>query len=90
LPGLVPGRPVPGRASVLTAGKNMMIMGSSALTVNLMRMGLVDEVRIMVNPVILGDGKSLFRTAERTSLTLLETRSFRSGNVLLRYQPAAR
>ena len=71
-------------------GKNMMILGSSALTVTLMGMGLVDEVRIMVNPVILGDGKSLFRAAERTSLTLLETRSFRSGNVLLRYQAAAR
>ena len=71
-------------------GKNMMIMGSSALTVSLMGMGLVDEVRVMVSPVVLGDGKSLFRTAERISLTLLEARSFRSGNVLLRYQPAAR
>jgi dihydrofolate reductase len=71
-------------------GKNMMIMGSSALTVSLMGMGLVDEVRVMVSPVVLGDGKSLFRTAERISLTLLEGRSFRSGNVLLRYQPAAR
>jgi hypothetical protein len=36
-------------------------------------------------------GKSLFRTAtDRISLTLLEPRSFRSGNVLLRYQPAGR
>jgi hypothetical protein len=44
----------------------------------------------MVSPVVLGDGKSLFRTAERVTMTLLEARSFRSGNVLLRYQPAAR
>jgi len=42
-------------------------------------------------PVVLGDGKSLFRTApERVSLNLLQARPFRSGNVLLRYQPAAR
>ena len=60
--------------------KNMLIMGSSALTVSLIGMGLVDEVRVMVSPVVLGDGKSLFRTAaERISLTLLETKPFRSG-----------
>jgi hypothetical protein len=45
----------------------------------------------MVNPVVLGDGKSLFRTAgDRISLKLLRTRPFSSGNVLLSYQPAAR
>jgi dihydrofolate reductase len=72
-------------------GKNMLIMGSSALTVSLIGMGLVDEVRVMVSPVVLGDGKSLFRTAaERISLTLLQAESFRSGNVLLRYRPAVR
>jgi dihydrofolate reductase len=51
-------------------GKNMLIMGSSALTASLIGMGLVDEVRVMVSPVVLGDGKSLFRTAaKRISLT---------------------
>jgi len=45
----------------------------------------------MVSPVVLGDGKSLFRTAaERISLTQLQARSFGSGNVLLSYRPAAR
>ena len=72
-------------------GKAMMIMGSSALTVSLIGMGLVDEVRVVVSPVVLGGGKSLFRTApERFSLTLLQARSFDSGNVLLSYRPAAR
>src|SRR5262245_47323272 len=71
-------------------GKNMMILGSSALTVSLIGMGLVDEVRVMVTPVVLGDGKSLFRTAaDRINLRPLRPRSFRSGNVLLRYQPVA-
>jgi dihydrofolate reductase len=54
-------------------------------------MGLVDEVRIMVNPVVLGAGKSVFRTAsERISLKLTKSRAFNSGNVLLYFQLAAR
>jgi dihydrofolate reductase len=51
-------------------------------------MGLVDELRIMVNPLILGAGKSMFRTAdERIPLRLVRTRPFESGNVLLHYEP---
>jgi dihydrofolate reductase len=72
-------------------GKDIAILGSSDLTVSLLQMGLVDEVRIMVNPVVLGAGKSVFRTAgERISLKLLKSRPFNSGNVLLYYQPADR
>lgn len=72
-------------------GKDMVIMGSSNLTVSLLDMGLVDELRIMVNPVVLGDGKSLFTTAKgRIGLKLLRTRPFESGNVLLVYQPDGR
>jgi len=72
-------------------GKDIAIFGSFDLTVSLLRLGLVDELRIMVSPVVLGDGLSLFRTAiERIGLRLLEARPFRSGNVLLTYQPASR
>jgi dihydrofolate reductase len=72
-------------------GKDIAILGSSALTVDLLPSGLVDELRIMVSPIILGTGKSLFKTAdERIGLTLLEARPFTSGNVLLRYTPAMR
>ncbi len=72
-------------------GKDIAILGSSNLTVGLLQMGLVDELRIMVNPVVLGEGKSLFETAdEKIGLTLLKTRLFDSGNVLLYYQPMAR
>jgi dihydrofolate reductase len=71
-------------------GKDMAIFGSSDLTVSLLRMGLLDELRIMVHPVILGAGKSLFRTAdERIRLKLERSRPFKSGNVLLYYEPAA-
>jgi dihydrofolate reductase len=72
-------------------GKDIAILGSSDLTVSLLQMGLVDEVRIMVNPVVLGAGNSVFTTAdERIGLELLRSRPFSSGNVLLYYQPAAR
>ncbi len=70
-------------------GKDIAVFGSSDLTVSLLRMGLVDELRIMVHPVVLGGGKSLFRTAtERIGLKLVKTRPFRSGSVMLFYRPA--
>jgi dihydrofolate reductase len=72
-------------------GRDIAIFGSFDLTVSLLRAGLVDELRIMVSPLLLGDGLSLFRTASgRTSLKLLDVRRFDSGNVLLTYEPAAR
>lgn len=70
-------------------GKDIAIFGSSDLTVSLTDMGLVDEYRIMVAPVALGEGKSLFEgLGGRVDLELLSTRPFRSGNVLLCYRPA--
>jgi dihydrofolate reductase len=70
-------------------GKDLAILGSPNLTVSLLGMGLVDELRVMVNPVILGGGPSVFRTIkEERKLQLLQTRTFSSGNVLLTYRPA--
>ena len=68
-------------------GQDIVIPGSSTLTAGLLQTGLLDELRIMVNPVVLGQGRSLFAGAGRTSLKLLKTRQFTSGNVLLYYQP---
>jgi dihydrofolate reductase len=69
-------------------GRALAIFGSSDLTVRLMKAGLVDELRIMIHSVILGAGRSVFRTSDqRFSLKLLEVRRFDSGSVLLRYQP---
>ncbi len=70
------------------AGKNIAIFGSSDLTVTLMEQGLVDEYRIMVNPVVLGNGKSLFKGIKnKINLKLIKTKAFKSGNVLLYYEP---
>jgi dihydrofolate reductase len=89
-PASIIGDDVAARVSELKGqpGRDIAVFGSSDLTVSLLGMGLMDEVRVMVNPVVLGAGKSLFRTADtRFSLKLLSARQFRSGNVLLSYQP---
>ena len=65
-----------------------MIFGSGSIVSALTRLGLIDDYRLFVNPVILGRGKPLFKDiAERINLKLLETRRFDSGVALLRYQP---
>jgi dihydrofolate reductase len=69
-------------------GKDLIIFGSSDLAVTLIPYGSIDEFRIMVNPVVLGDGKPLFKgIKDRIKLILIKTKVFRSGNVLLYYQP---
>ena len=73
------------------AGKDMIVMGSSGLAVSLAEMGLVDEFRIMVNPVVLGEGKPVFSGIHgQLKLKLLKARTFGNGNVLLYYAPAAK
>ena len=69
-------------------GKDLAIFGSANLTTSLLQAGLVDELRILVNPVVLGNGKPLFASlSDRVNLTLRDTRVFHSGNVLLYYRP---
>jgi dihydrofolate reductase len=68
-------------------GRDLAIFGSSDLAVSLIRMGLLDEVRVIVNPVVLGSGKRLFEGFnQKLPLKLLNTKTFHSGNVLLTYQ----
>src|SRR5574341_1504287 len=70
-------------------GKDLAIFGSANLLSSLVQMDLVDEHRIMVNPVVLGSGTPLFQGVnEPIELKLLKTKTFASGNVLLYYQPA--
>jgi len=70
------------------SGKDMIILGSSDLAVTFIEYGLIDEFRVMVNPVVLGDGKSLFNGIKgKFDLSLIKTRTFKNGNVLLYYEP---
>ncbi len=70
-------------------GKDLAIFGSSDLALTLIPHGLIDDYRIIISPVVLGDGKPLFKgIGERLHLKLVRTRAMGSGNVLLYYQPA--
>jgi dihydrofolate reductase len=69
-------------------GKDIAIFGSGMIVSALTELGLIDEYRFIVNPVILGKGKSLFTNSKKMpNLKLLETYEFKSGNVLLSYKP---
>jgi dihydrofolate reductase len=68
-------------------GKDMVIYGSGSIVSALAQLGLIDDYRIFVNPIILGSGKPLFKNlAERMTLKLIETKTFESGVVLLHYE----
>lgn len=68
-------------------GKDMVILGSGSIVSTLAPLGVIDEYRLIVNPVVLGNGKPLFAgLKDALDLKLLKTKTFRSGNVLLYYQ----
>jgi len=67
-------------------GKDIFIFGSSDLTVSMIKLALIDEYRILVNPIILEKGKLLFQGIQKPmKLKLLNSRVFKNGNVLLSY-----
>jgi len=69
-------------------GKDLIIFGSANLASTFMQLDLIDEYRIVINPVILGQGNPLFKTStEPLKLNLIKTKTFNSGNVLLYYEP---
>jgi dihydrofolate reductase len=69
------------------AGKDLAIFGSADLISTIMEE--IDEHRVMVNPVLLGQGTPLFRsTGKKILLKRVNARAFESGNVLLTYRPA--
>jgi dihydrofolate reductase len=69
--------------------KDIFIFGSGNLAMSLASKNLIDEYRIMVNPVLLGRGNPLFRALPgKINLKLISTKVFRSGNVLLCYEPS--
>jgi dihydrofolate reductase len=66
-------------------GADMLIFGSGSIIRQLLPAGLIDELLLIVTPVVAGAGKSFFQQAPQTSLALLRAQSFKSGNVVLRY-----
>ncbi|MGD0726495.1 MAG: dihydrofolate reductase family protein [Spirochaetia bacterium] len=69
-------------------GKDMVIMGSGSIVSQLAHEGLIDEYQVVVVPVVLGDGRTMFEGIKRKlKLKLTKTRAFGNGNVYLCYEP---
>jgi len=67
-------------------GKSIAILASNALCVSLMEAALVDEFRLMVNPVAIGKGTALFAgLAKPVKLNFIGSRVFKDGNALNQY-----
>ena len=68
-------------------GPDIVILGSGSIVSQLTEARLIDEYQIVLNPVVLGRGRTLFETVtQRLSLRLTKTRSFANGNVVLWYE----
>jgi len=72
-------------------GEGMVILGSGSIVSQLAQEGLIDEYQIVVNPIVLGKGRTMFDgIKEKLTLKLNKTRVFGNGNVLLCYEPMNR
>jgi dihydrofolate reductase len=72
-------------------GKNITISGSGTLFQSLLRDDLIDELRLMVPPIVVGSGKRLFEDgSDQKTLKLVDSKAFGTGVVYLTYQPAGK
>jgi dihydrofolate reductase len=71
------------------SGQDLVIFGSGSIISPLAEAGMVDEYQMVVNPIVLGKGRTMFDGMnKRLTLKRTSTRAFGNGNVLLCYQPA--
>lgn len=67
-------------------GKDIIVYGGGNFVSSLIKEGLIDEFHLLVNPVAIGDGMTIFKgLADRKNFTLVKSRSFDCGIVLLHY-----
>lgn len=70
-------------------GPDIVILGSGSIVSQLTEARLIDAYQIVLCPVVLGKGRTLFETVtSKVPLTLVRTRPFGNGNVVLWYEPA--
>jgi len=71
------------------SGRDITILGSGTLVRSLLQEDLLDELSLMVHPVVLGSGKRLFEEgSDRKTLELVDSKTFSIGVLYLTYQPA--
>lgn len=70
------------------SGADLTVLGSGSIVSQLAQEGLIDEYQILLNPVVIGKGKTMFEgVKEKINLRLTKTRVFKNGNILLCYEP---
>ena len=70
-------------------GGDIVVSGSGALVRSLLQYGLLDELKLMIHPVVVGGGKRLFgEGGERKELELVDSKTFATGVVYLTYRRA--
>jgi dihydrofolate reductase len=70
------------------AGKGMTLLGSGSILTQMADAGLIDEYQIMIDPVAITKGTPIFKNIKhQLDLKLTNTRTFKSGAVLLCYRP---
>lgn len=70
-----------------TETQPLLIMGSGKIVSQLAKADLIDSYQLVINPIVLGAGRTMFEGVERTLLmTLTDTRRFTNGNVVLWYR----
>jgi dihydrofolate reductase len=69
--------------------QDVTILGSGSIVSQLTQAGLIDEFNLVIHPIVLGAGRTLFENIEsNVRLTLTGSRVFKNGNMLLNYIPA--
>jgi dihydrofolate reductase len=73
------------------SGKDIVILGSGTLVRSLLHDDLLDELQLIVHPIILGSGKRLFEDGgDQKALKLVDSKTFSTGVLYLTYQPAGK
>lgn len=71
------------------SGEGMAILGSGTIVAQLAQAKLIDEFQVVIDPIILGQGRTMFEgVMGNLKLKLQKSRSFSNGNVFLSYEPA--
>jgi dihydrofolate reductase len=71
-------------------GDGMVILGSGSIVSQLAAEGLIDEFQVVVNPIVLGKGRTMFEGLKQNlNLALTDSRVFKNGNVFLSYRPCS-
>ena len=72
-------------------GKNITILGSATLVRSLLRQGLLDQLGLLLHPIVVGTGKRLFEDwTAQAPLTLAESQVLSNGVLFLTYEPQGR